>query len=137
DEDRQGEPFVGHAGHLLDAMLQAIGLDRQKVYIANVLKCRPPDNRKPHTSEIVCCDAYLQQQIKLVQPKIILALGRIAAQHLLVSHETLAVLREKKHTYNGIAMRVSYHPAYLLRKPIEKRKSWQDLLAVKQLLNNS
>ena len=134
EDDRQGEPFLGATGELLDAMMKAIDLDRQKVYITNVLKCQPPDNRNPHTSETVCCDPYLQQQIKLVQPKLILALGRIAAHHLLVSQKPLAELRQQKHLYNGIPMRVSYHPAYLLRKPVEKRKSWQDLLEVKQLL---
>ena len=137
EDDRQGEPFLGATGELLDAMMKAIDLDRQKVYITNVLKCQPPGNRNPHTSETVCCDPYLQQQIKLVQPKLILTLGRKAAQHLLVSHKSLAELRQQKHIYNGIPMRVSYHPAYLLRKPVEKRKSWQDLLEVKQILTNS
>jgi len=137
EDERQGEPFLGGSRDLLDAMLKAIDLDRQKVYITNVLKCRPPDNRHPHTSETVCCDPYLQQQIKLVQPKLILALGRIAAHHLLVSQKPLAELRQQQYKYNGIPLMVSYHPAYLLRKPVEKRKSWQDLLAVKRLLNDS
>jgi uracil-DNA glycosylase len=137
DEDRKGEPFVGPSGQLLDAMLKAIGLNREHVFIANVLKCRPPEDRNPHVSEIVCCDAYLQRQIELVQPKLILALGRVAAHHLLVSKEPLGALREKPHHYNGIPLLVSYHPAYLLRKPIEKRKSWQDLLQVKNVLGNS
>ena len=137
EDDRLGEPFRGAIGDLLDAMLKAIDLDRKTVYLTNVLKCQPPDNRHPHTSETVCCDPYLQQQIKLVQPKLILALGRIAAHHLLVSQKSLAELRQQKHTYNGIPLMVSYHPAYLLRKPTEKRKSWQDLLAVKELLKNS
>ena len=135
EEDRQGEPFVGRAGKLLDAMMQAIQLDRSSIYIANVLKCRPPDNRNPHTSEIVCCDAYLQRQIELIQPKVILALGRIAAHHLLVSQESLGKLRQQNHSYNGIPLVVSYHPAYLLRKPADKRKSWQDLLKVKKQLH--
>jgi len=134
DEDRQGEPFVGRAGQLLDAMLGAIQLDRSQVFIANVLKCRPPDNRNPHTSEIVCCDAYLQRQIELIQPKMILALGRIAAHHLLVSQESLGKLRQQPHSYHGIPLVVSYHPAYLLRKPVDKRKSWQDLLKIKKQL---
>ncbi|MDH5766438.1 MAG: uracil-DNA glycosylase [Gammaproteobacteria bacterium] len=137
EEDIKGDPFVGSAGHLLDAMMQAIGLDRQNVYITNVLKCHPPANRKPHTSEIVCCDPYLQQQIKLVQPKLILALGRVAAHHLLLTQDKLGSLRQKQYTYNGIPLYVSYHPAYLLRKPIEKRKSWQDLLEVRRFLNNN
>ena len=135
DEDRLGEPFVGRAGKLLDAMMQAIQLDRTKIYIANVLKCRPPDNRNPYTSEIVCCDAYLQRQIELVRPKVILALGRIAAHHLLVSQESLGKLRQQQHLYQGIPLVVSYHPAYLLRKPVDKRKSWQDLLHIKKLLH--
>ena len=136
EEDLQGEPFVGRAGQLLDAMLQSIQQDRSKVYIANVLKCRPPNNRNPHTSEIICCDAYLQRQIELIQPKLILALGRIAAHHLLVTQESLSKLRQQKFSYNGIPMLVSYHPAYLLRKPEDKRKSWQDLLKVKKLLTS-
>jgi len=134
DEDRTGEPFVGSVGQLLDAMLKAIGLNRENVFITNVIKCTPPDDRKPHVSEIVCCDGYLQRQIELVQPKLILALGRIAAHHLLVTKEALGVLREKSHSYNGIPLVVSYHPDYLIRKPIEKRKSWQDLLQVKHML---
>lgn len=134
DEDLQGEPFVGRAGQLLDAMLKAIGLDRQQVYISNILKCRPPGNRNPHVSEALCCDPYLQRQIALIQPKMILALGRIAAHHLLLSQDALGKLRERVHNYNGIPLLVSYHPAYLLRKPVEKRKSWQDLLKLKQQL---
>lgn len=136
DEDRQGEPFVGRAGGLLDTMLQAIHLDRKQVYIANVLKCRPPENRNPHTSEILCCDPYLQRQIELIRPKVILALGRIAAHHLLVSQESLGKLRGQQHSYNGIPLVVSYHPAYLLRNPVDKRKSWQDLLQIKKQLNS-
>lgn len=128
DEDRLGEPFVGRAGKLLDAMLRAIQLDRQQVYIANVLKCRPPQNRDPHTSEIICCDPYLQRQIALVQPKIILALGRIAAHHLLFTQSSLGSLRGRMHSYNGIPLMVTYHPAYLLRTPADKGKAWQDLL---------
>lgn len=134
EEDLQGEPFVGPAGQLLDAMLKAINLDRQQVFITNVLKCQTPDNRNPHVSETLCCDPYLQRQIALIQPKLILALGRIAAHHLLVSQDSLAELRERSHTYNGIPLLVSYHPAYLLRKPVDKRKSWQDLLRAKQQL---
>lgn len=137
DEDVQGEPFVGHAGQLLSAMLQAIELDRQVVYITNVIKCRTPENRNPHISETICCDPYLQRQIELVKPKLILALGRIAAQHLLMSQDNLGAMRNKQHSYNGIPLIVSYHPAYLLRKPTEKRKSWQDLQRVKRLLDSS
>ncbi|MDQ1362423.1 MAG: uracil-DNA glycosylase [Pseudomonadota bacterium] len=134
DEDRLGEPFVGRAGKLLDAMLRAIQLDRQKVYIANVLKCRPPENRDPHVSEIICCDPYLQRQIALIQPKIILALGRIAAHHLLFTQNPLAGLRGRLHSYSGIPLIVTYHPAYLLRTPADKGKAWQDLLRVKEIL---
>ncbi len=137
DEELKGEPFVGRVESLLDGMLKAIGLDRQKVYITNVIKCRTPDDRNPHTSETVCCDAYLQRQIELIQPKIILALGRIAAHHLLLSQESLGALRRQAHSYNGIPLIVSYHPAYLLRKPLEKRKSWEDLLKVKSGLIHS
>ncbi len=134
EEDRQGEPFVGRAGKLLDAMLAAIELDRRQVFIANVLKCRPPNNRDPRTSEIVCCDAYLQRQIELIQPKAILALGRIAAHHLLVSQDSLGKMRQRQHSYNGIPLLVSYHPAYLLRNPVDKRKSWHDLIQIKKVL---
>jgi len=136
DEDLAAEPFVGPVGELLDAMLKAIKLERQQVYITNVIKCQTPDNRNPHVSETLCCDPYLQRQIALLQPKLILALGRIAAHHLLVSQESLASLRERAHKYNGIPLLVSYHPAYLLRKPVNKRKSWQDLLKAKQLLSS-
>ncbi len=137
DEDAQGESFVGQAGQLLNAMLQAIDLDRQVVYLTNVIKCRPPENRNPHISETICCDPYLQRQIELVKPKLILALGRVAAQHLLMSQDNLGEMRGKQHSYNGIPLIVSYHPAYLLRKPVEKRKSWQDLQRVKQIINSS
>jgi len=132
DEDLKGEPFIGRVESLLDGMLKAIGLSRQQVFITNVLKCRTPDDRNPHTSETVCCDAYLQRQIELVQPRVVLALGRIAAHHLLLSQESLGALRRQSHSYNGIPLIVSYHPAYLIRKPVEKRKSWEDLLKVKK-----
>jgi uracil-DNA glycosylase len=134
DEELKGEPFVGRVESLLDGMLKAIGLNRQQVFMTNVIKCRTPEDRNPHTSETVCCDVYLQRQIALVQPKIILALGRIAAHHLLLSQESLGVLRRQVHSYNGIPLVVSYHPAYLIRKPVEKRKSWEDLLKVKNSL---
>jgi DNA polymerase len=137
DEDLQGEPFVGRAGQLLNAMLAAIGLDREQVYIANILKCRPPDNRDPRPEEAAACNPWLQQQIELIQPAVILALGRIAAHNLLSSEQSLAALRGKQHSYAGIPLLVSYHPAYLLRRPLEKRKSWQDLKRVKLLLNSN
>ena len=135
EEDSLGEPFVGQAGKLLDAMLHAIQLDRQQVYITNVLKCRPPQNRDPHTSEIICCDSYLQRQIALIQPKVILAVGRVAAHHLLLTQTALGSLRGRKYSYNGIPLLVTYHPAYLLRMPAEKGKAWQDLLQVKKILS--
>jgi DNA polymerase len=137
EEDVTGEPFVGRAGKLLDAMLHAIQFDRQQVYITNVLKCRTPQNRDPHTSEILCCDAYLQRQIALIKPKVILALGRVAAQHLLITQNPLASLRGRIHSCNGIPLLATYHPAYLLRTPAEKGKVWQDLLQLKQVLRKS
>ena len=128
EEDRQGEPFVGPAGQLLNAMLAALGLSRQQVYIANVLKCRPPNNRDPHVDEAAACLPWLYRQIALVQPKIILLVGRIAAQQVLGSDANVGKLRGQVHQYqDNIPMVVTYHPAYLLRKPSEKRKSWQDL----------
>lgn len=137
DEDLQGEPFVGRAGQLLNAMLAAIGFQRDQVYIANILKCRPPNNRDPKPDEMAACNSWLQQQIELIQPEVILALGRIAAHQLLNTDQSLAALRGKQHKHAAIPLIVSYHPAYLLRKPIEKRKSWQDLKHVKFLLNSN
>ncbi|MBN1379321.1 MAG: uracil-DNA glycosylase [Gammaproteobacteria bacterium] len=130
EEDAQGEPFVGRAGKLLNNMLKAIGLEREQVYIANILKCRPPNNRDPQPEEARQCSAYLARQIELIAPKIILAIGRIAAQKLLDTDQAIGRLRGVVHQlpeYN-IPVVVTYHPAYLLRKPSEKRKAWQDLL---------
>jgi len=129
DEDRQGEPFVGRAGQLLNEMLKAVGLKREQVYIANILKCRPPNNRDPKAEEVAACNGYLQRQIALIQPKLIIALGRVAAQSLLHSEQSMAKLRGSVHTHADSAtpMVVTYHPAYLLRSPLEKRESWQDL----------
>jgi uracil-DNA glycosylase family 4 len=129
DEDHQGEPFVGRAGQLLNAMLQAMGLARAEVFIANVLKCRPADNRDPHEDEMANCEAYLQGQIALVQPEILLVVGRIAAQSLLKTTASLASLRGRLHHYGeqGIPLVVTYHPAYLLRYPDKKANSWDDL----------
>ena len=135
-DEETGEAFVDEAGVLLDAMLKAIELDRQQVFISNAVKCRPPEDRKPHTSEIVCCDLYLQRQIELIQPKLILALGRVAAQHLLLTKDNLSDLRQRQHSYNGIPLMVSFHPAYLLKKPSEKRKAWQDLQQIQKQLQN-
>jgi DNA polymerase len=136
DEDQQGEPFVGRAGQLLNAMLQAIGLKREQVYIANILKCRPPNNRDPKPEEVVCCEPYLLRQIALIKPGIILAVGRISAQNLLQTDTPIGKLRGRVHRFRdtGIPLVATYHPAYLLRSPVEKRKAWQDLqLAVRTL----
>jgi uracil-DNA glycosylase family 4 len=128
DEDALGVPFVGQAGKLLDNMLAAIKLKRGKnVYIANVVKCRPPDNRSPAADEIAQCLPYLERQIALIQPKLIVALGKTAATALLGKDATIASLRGTLHDCNGIPLIVTYHPAYLLRSPTEKAKAWQDL----------
>ncbi|MDD2913743.1 MAG: uracil-DNA glycosylase [Gallionella sp.] len=128
DEDAQGEPFVGQAGKLLDNMLQAIKLRRGKnVYIANIVKCRPPGNRTPEADEIATCLPYLQRQIKLIKPKLIVALGKTAATALLGRDATLGSLRGTLHDYLGTPLLITYHPAYLLRSPMEKAKAWQDL----------
>ncbi len=129
DEDEQGEPFVGRAGQLLNAMLLACGLKREQVYIANILKCRPPNNRDPKAEEVLCCEAFLLRQIELIKPGLILAVGRIAAQNLLQSDTPIGKLRGSVHHFRdtGIPLIATYHPAYLLRSPAEKRKAWQDL----------
>ena len=127
EEDRRGEPFVGRAGQLLNEMLAAIGLQRESVYIANVLKSRPPDNRDPRPDEVAACEPYLRRQVALVRPKIILAVGRIAAQNLLKTDTRIGALRGRAHRYADIPLVVTYHPAYLLRTPLEKRKAWEDL----------
>jgi DNA polymerase len=136
EEDRQGEPFVGRAGQLLNAMLLAIGLKREQVYIANILKCRPPNNRDPRPEEEDACRDYLERQIRLLKPKIILAVGRIAAQNLLRVDTPIGKMRGRVYQYQdqGIPVVITYHPAYLLRSPLEKRKAWQDLLFAKQVL---
>jgi uracil-DNA glycosylase family 4 len=129
EEDRQGEPFVGRAGQLLNAMLRAIGLKREQVYIANVLKCRPPQNRDPMAAETTECLPYLDRQIALLKPKIMLVVGRIAAQNLLRTDAKLGALRQQVHSFgpSSVPLIVTYHPAYLLRSPAEKRKAWEDL----------
>lgn len=137
EEDQQGEPFVGRAGQLLNAMLLAIGLQREQVFIANILKCRPPNNRDPHLEEAANCAPYLQRQIALIQPKIILAVGRIAAQNLLNSDEAIGKLRGQMHSYRNIPLVVTYHPAYLLRTPSDKRKAWEDLKLARSLVTSS
>ena len=137
DEDAQGEPFVGRAGKLLDAMLIAIGLSRNDIYITNILKCRPPQNRDPHANEVAQCSRYLQQQIEAIEPELILAVGRIAAQNLLAVSTSIAKLRGSVHTHpaSGLPVIVTYHPAYLLRTPKDKRHTWQDLKQVAQYLS--
>ncbi|MBI2994312.1 MAG: uracil-DNA glycosylase [Gammaproteobacteria bacterium] len=129
EEDRQGEPFVGRAGKLLNSMLAAMGLRRDDVCIINILKCRPPDNRDPKPEEALTCEPYLKRQIALIRPKIILALGRIAAQNLLQVETPIGRMRGQVYEYPDprTPVIVSYHPAYLLRKPSEKRRSWEDL----------
>lgn len=129
EEDQKGEPFVGQAGKLLDAMLSAINLARgTNVYIANVLKCRPPSNRNPGPSEVAQCAPHLQRQIELIRPKLILAMGRFAVHALLNTESSIASLRGKLHAYHGVPLIVTYHPAYLLRTLPDKAKAWQDLL---------
>lgn len=135
DEDKQGEPFVGRAGQLLNSMLIAMGLQRDQVFIANILKCRPPNNRDPKPEEVVACESYLRQQINLIKPKIILAVGRIAAQNLLKLDTPIGKMRGQQYQYpdSELPVMVTYHPAYLLRSPREKRKVWEDLKAAMQL----
>ena len=127
DEDRQGEPFVGRAGQLLNDILKAVHFRREDVYICNIIKCRPPNNRDPLASEVEQCEPYLHHQLRLLNPKIILALGRIAAQTLLRTNDSLTRLRATEHTYQGIPLMVTYHPAALLRNPNWKRPTWEDV----------
>jgi DNA polymerase len=137
DEDRQGEPFVGRAGQLLNSMLRAIGLPRSEVYIANVLKCRPPNNRDPEASESTSCTPYLTRQIALLRPRVMLAVGRISAQWLLQTDTPIGRLRGRVHHYGdaNTPLVVTYHPAYLLRSPLAKATAWTDLCVVKELLS--
>jgi uracil-DNA glycosylase family 4 len=139
DEDRQGEPFVGRAGQLLDRMLASIGLDRRQVFIANILKCRPPGNRDPRPEEAVCCEPFLIRQIALVRPRVLLAVGGISAQNLLKTDVPVGRLRGRWFELgpDRIPLRVTYHPSYLLRSPEQKGKAWQDLLEVARRLAGS
>ncbi|MEF8794489.1 MAG: uracil-DNA glycosylase [Thiohalorhabdus sp.] len=156
EEDRLGEPFVGRAGKLLDAMLAAIGLDRNAVagddwtgsgppggsggagvFIANVLKCRPPNNRDPDPEEVAQCEGYLRRQIELVAPDLLVALGRVAAQELTRSKQPLAKLRGREHRYHETPLLITYHPAYLLRSPADKAKAWEDLKAVRRRIDSA
>ena len=135
EEDKHGEPFVGPAGKLLDNMLAAIELKRgENVYIANVLKCHPPENRDPHGEEAARCDPYLKRQVELIKPKLIIALGKFAAQSLLNSDATVTSMRGKLHDYCGIPVIVTYHPAYLLRNLADKAKAWDDLCMAKSTM---
>ena len=133
DEDKQGEPFVGRAGKLLNDILKAINFNREEVYIANILKCRPPGNRDPKPDEIDLCRPYLNKQLELIKPKIILCLGRIAANSLLDKKLSLTMLRENIYEYNGIKVMATYHPAALLRNPGWKRGCWEDVQKFRKL----
>ena len=139
EEDRRGEPFVGRAGKMLDEMLLSLDLDRGSVFIANILKCRPPNNRDPQAGEAASCRSYLERQIDLLAPRIIIAVGRIAAQHLLNTDEPIGRMRGKQHMLEDrqIPVVVTYHPAYLLRSPTQKRKVWQDLLMAQRMMVES
>ncbi len=138
DEDLQGKPFVGRAGRLLTEVIFSMGLSREEVFIANILKCRPPDNRDPKPGEVAKCFPYLEKQIELVKPKVIVAVGRIAAHSLLGTDLPMGQLRGKIHDFgnNNIPTLVIYHPAYLLRSPSKKRKVWEDLQLVENILDN-
>lgn len=142
-EDREGEPFVGKSGQLLDNMLRALGLGRHagdaatQVYIANTVKCRPPLNRNPEPAELATCEPYLTRQIALIQPRVILAMGRFAVQSLLRSAEPIGRLRGRAHTYQGVPLVVTYHPAYLLRNPEDKSRAWDDLCLAREVLLNA
>jgi DNA polymerase len=135
EEDQLGEPFVGQAGKLLDNMLSAIGLQRgEDVYIANAVKCRPPNNRTPEPAEICACRPFLERQIALLQPKLIVVLGRAAAQAVLANDDALGSMRGRIHRRNGIPVVVTYHPAYLLRTPLDKAKAWEDLCLARRTM---
>lgn len=134
EEDRRGLPFVGRAGELLTKILQAIGLDRDQVYIANIVKCRPPGNREPEAAEVAACIGYLESQIALVRPAILVALGKTAAQTLLGTTGTMAELRGPWYDFHGVPLKVTYHPAALLRNPSLKRPTWEDMQQVRDRL---
>jgi uracil-DNA glycosylase len=133
DEDAQGEPFVGRAGQLLNKILEAIQFKRDEVYICNILKCRPPNNREPQPDEIEQCEPYLWKQLELLKPKIIVCLGRVAGQTLLRTTQSLGDLRGKVHTYRGIKLVVTYHPAALLRNPNWKKPTWEDVQWIRRM----
>jgi len=134
DEDRQGEPFVGRAGQLLTKMIEAMGFRREEVYIANIVKCRPPENRNPEPDEMDACEPFLRRQIAAVQPRVVVALGKIAAQRLLADPTPISRLRGRWAEVDGVRIMPTFHPAYLLRSPEEKKKAWEDLqLVMKEL----
>jgi len=133
-EDLQGRPFVGKAGQLLDRMIEAMGLKRTQVYIANVVKCRPPNNRNPEPEEIAACTPFLERQLDILQPKVVVALGKFAAQTLLKTEVGITQLRGRFHSYRGAQLMPTFHPAYLLRNPGAKKEAWLDLQAVAQQL---
>jgi DNA polymerase len=134
DEDMQGKPFVGKAGQLLTKIIQAMGLTRQDVYICNILKCRPPGNRNPKPDEITTCEPFLVKQLQVIQPKVICALGSFAAHTLLKTEVPITVLRGRFHTYQGIQLMPTYHPAYLLRNPGAKKQVWEDMQMIMKTL---
>lgn len=134
DEDAQGEPFVGRAGQLLNNMISAMGLKREDVYIANVVKCRPPSNRTPEKDECDTCSPFLMRQIEVIQPKVIVALGAVAAKNLLAVNDSMANLRGSWYDFKGSKLAVTYHPAYLLRDPRQKKETWKDLQMVMKYL---
>jgi uracil-DNA glycosylase family 4 len=139
EEDKKGEPFVGRAGQLLNAMLAAIGFAREQVYIANIVKCRPPSNRDPHADEAAACEGFLHRQVELVAPDLILSVGRVSAHNLLHTDAAVGRLRGREHRFQpgDIPLIVTYHPAYLLRRPEEKAKAWQDLQVAHRLLRSA
>jgi DNA polymerase len=136
DEDIQGEPFVGRAGQLLTKIIAAIGLGREDVYIANVIKCRPPQNRNPEPDEVETCEPFLFQQIDAIRPKVVVALGSFAARALLRTQDPISRLRGRVHEYRGSKLVPTFHPAYLLRNPSSKREVWEDMKLVRTLLNS-
>ncbi len=136
EEDRKGEPFVGRAGKLLNQILESVQFKREEVYICNILKCRPPNNRDPLPTEVNACEPYLHHQLDLIKPKIIVALGRVAAQTLLRTKESLTRLRTRVHSYHDMPMVVTYHPAALLRNPNWKRPTWEDFKKVREMFEN-
>ena len=133
DEDEKGEPFVGRAGQLLNKILESVHFTREEVFICNILKCRPPNNRDPQTEEIDCCEPYLWKQLEIIKPKMILCAGRIAGQSLLKTNSSLTMMRGKMHDYRGIPLMVTYHPAALLRNPNWKRPCWEDMQMFRKL----